>query len=79
MGLESFHKAASSPDWLKFIGEALRLGAARDEAEGLPSKLVLPMTSVQVIDVTASRLLNPMKSTTAAHHTSRLFSFTLHF
>lgn len=35
MGLESFRKAASSPEWLKFIGEALRLGAAGDEAERL--------------------------------------------
>lgn len=49
MGLESFRKAASSPEWLKFIGEAFRLGAAGDEAEGL---VALPMAFVQVSDVT---------------------------
>lgn len=74
MGLESFRKAASSSEWLKFIGEALRLGAARDEAEGL----VPPIASVQVSDVTERHLLNTLKLTTA-NHTSRLFSFTSHF
>lgn len=70
MGLESFRKAASSPEWLKFIGEAFRLGAAGDEAEGL---VALPMAFVQVSDVTESRLLHTMKMT-AATFTSRLCS-----
>lgn len=73
MGLESFRKAASYPEWLKFIGEACRLGAAGDEAEGL---LALPAAFVQVSDVTESRLLSTMQLT-AANHFSRPFSIYL--
>lgn len=74
MGLESFRKAVSSPERLKFIGVALRLGAARDEAEG---PLVLPMAFVQVSDVTEPSVLNVMSLTTD-NHTLRLSSFTSH-
>lgn len=65
MGLGSFHKAASSPEWLNFIGGrfwAWRTWAVSDKAEG---QLVLAMALVQVSDVTESRLLSSTRLTAA--------------